>query len=209
MKFIWKGRIKDIKELPKGELPAHAVKYKEPNDFKELTLRISLFMIPAVLLIGLAVFLRSRLYPGFSFPSFKNYAVGFLLAFLMILPHEFLHAIVYPKDAEVLCYYKPEQLLALVYSTYPMSKSRFIFSSLLPNIVFGIFPLTLWVVLPLNQSISEILISFSSSSLLFGCGDYMNVYNTIMQVPNGAMTQLSGFNSYWYLDDEPKKRATN
>ena len=35
-----------------------------------------------------------------------------------------------------------------------------------------------------------------------GSGDFMNIYNTIKQVPKGAMTQISGFNSYWFFEEK-------
>lgn len=38
--------------------------------------------------------------------------------------------------------------------------------------------------------------------LLGGAGDLYNVVNTLCQVPRGAFIQLSGINSYWYLEEK-------
>ncbi len=118
---------------------------------------------------------------------------------MTILPHEYLHAISFPKDSDVDLWIAPKSLMAFVHCVSPVSKWRFIYLSLLPNLLFGFLPFLLWLILPLEYTvISELLFSFSALNLTLGMGDYLNVYNTITQVPNNAMTQLSGFHSYWY-----------
>lgn len=205
MRFVWKGRIKDMQELPKGNLPSNAVKYKEPENTTKLNLVAILFTIPVLLLVGVGIFIKSQLDANFIFPRMYDIR-GFLLAFISVLPHEYLHGLGFPKEAEVQCWYKIESMIAFVVSTYPTSKRRFIYLSLLPNIIFGFIPFILWVVIPFqNIDASNILFCFSSFSLLIGAGDYMNVYNTITQVPKGAITQLSGFNSYWYLPEDKQE----
>ncbi len=121
------------------------------------------------------------------------------MAILMIIPHEFLHAIVFPKGEKVELWASPMALAVFVVSTAPISKGRFIFLSLLPNIVFGLIPLIIWILLPQNLAITEIVFSFASLSLLLGVGDYLNVFNAARQMPKGAIQQLSGMNSYWYM----------
>ena len=55
MKLVWKGIYKDKEQLPVGQLPEHAVKFKEPNSILMLNLAASLFTIPVLLLIALAM----------------------------------------------------------------------------------------------------------------------------------------------------------
>lgn len=201
LKFVWKGKMKSMEELPKADLPQNAVKYKEPENAKDLNKKAMIFIIPVILIMILGVAIRNILYGEMDIDFFNG--VGALLAFLMILPHEFLHAIAFPKEAEVECWYIPKQLLAFVVSTYPVPKRQFIFLSLLPNLVFGFIPFLIWIIVPTdNKVFLDTLYCFSTLSMLFGAGDYMNVYNTIKQVPTGAMTQLSGFNSYWYIPEK-------
>ena len=84
-----------------------------------------------------------------------------------------------------------------------MSKSRFIFLCLLPNIIFGFIPLIIWIFLPNDIGpISQIVFTFAFCSIGMGAGDYLNVFNASIQMPKGSMTQLSGFNSYWYMPVE-------
>lgn len=198
MKLIWKGKYKNVEQLKIGELPENAVKFKEPNSPLMLNLVASIFVIPVLIIIGIAIVIKFYLQQNMNSFNFYNY-IGVLLAFLMIVPHELLHSIAFPKNAEVQLWFSPKSLMAFVFSTYPVSKKRFIYISLLPNIIFGIIPLILWIVIPTKfNEISEIMFSFSFISLLFGVGDYLNVFNTIIQMPKDSVTQLYGFNSFWY-----------
>jgi hypothetical protein len=197
MKLVWKGCYKGQEYLPKGNLPENAVKYKEPKNTLILNIVAAAYSIPVIFFISIATALK--LPKGVGFPSMFN-SWGVLLAALMILPHEFLHASCFPKGAEVGIWVAPKSLLAFVHCVEPVSKNRFIFISLLPNIVFGLLPFIVWFIVPYDVPGNNILYSFACVSLLFGSGDYMNICNTLLQVPNGALTQLSGFHSYWFMD---------
>jgi hypothetical protein len=78
-----------------------------------------------------------------------------------------------------------------------MSKSRFIFMSLLPSIILGFVPYLIFIINP-AWAILGVLGSFNIAS---GVGDYLNVFNAITQMPRGARTYLHHFNSYWYLPE--------
>lgn len=199
MKLIWKGKFESEEQLPLGKLPDNAVKFKEPETPAKLSLVASIFIIPIIIVLGAAVFIKKQLISGIvSFEIFNIW--GMVLALLMVFPHEFLHAIAFPKDAEVEVWYSVKNMMAFVVSTYPTSKSRFIFLSLLPSIVFGVIPLAAWIFIPSEfYQISGLVLSFASFSLMFGVGDFLNVFNALTQMPKGSITQLSGFHSYWYL----------
>lgn len=203
MKIIFKGRYKNKEQLPVGNLPENAVKFREPDNFIKLNLVASMFIIPVIVIIAVASYIKTQL--GGTVGSFLG-GNGFILALLTIIPHELLHAIAFPKESEVEVWYNPKALMAFVVSTYPTSKGRFIFLSLLPNIIFGLIPLILWVIIPIeNENISQTLFSYANLNLLMGVGDYLNVFNAITQMPKGGITQLSGMNSYWYMPNENSK----
>lgn len=183
----------------KGNLPANAVKFNEP-DVDNLLKVASLFLIPVTIFCVIVIVVSIILHGSFRFEYFSIYSfLGFLFSFLMILPHELLHGICFGKDAEVELYYSIEKLIAFVVSTNSVSKKRFIFLSLLPNLVFGWIPFFIWAFIPLGANISSFLFVFSIVSISFGIGDYMNAYNAIRQMPKGSMQQLSGFHSFWYI----------
>ncbi|MFH5910751.1 DUF3267 domain-containing protein [Clostridium perfringens] len=202
MKLIWKGKFNGVEDLPIGELPKKAVRFEEPESAEELAKETRRFLIPVVIFLLIVIFLRIKINGFFGVSDVIN-IFGIILIPFSILPHEYLHAIFFPKDAEVEMWYSIKQRLALVTSTTAITKKRFIFLSLFPNIVFGFLPLIIWIFIPSYMSfISGILFTFGFISLIIGVGDFMNIYNTIKQVPKGAMTQISGFNSYWFFKEK-------
>lgn len=198
MKFVWRGKFKGFDQLPKADLPERAIKFKEPDSPEKLNVVAGFYAIPVLILIIIGILLKNQLYSsGFRFPT---NITGVLLSFLTILPHEFLHGICFPKSAVVEVYYSLKHMMAFVVSTAPTSKARFIFLSAFPSLVFGVIPFLIWLFLPTKYTeLNAILFSFSSMNLLFGCGDYMNIHHAATQMPKGSITQLSGFNSYWYI----------
>ena len=120
-----------------------------------------------------------------------------LLLFLIgLFPHELLHAICFKED--VYLYTNFSHGMLFVAGPEDMSKSRFIFMSLLPNIVLGFIPYLIFVINP-NWTLLGI---FASINISAGSGDYLNVFNAITQMPKGARTYLHHFNSYWYIPED-------
>jgi len=199
MKLTYRGTYKDPEQLDKGILPENAVKFIEPEDPAQLNIAAAKFLIPAFILVAILVvisfLIHGELFSGFSY---TNFLIAFVLAFLTLLPHEYLHAVCFGKGAKVDMYIIPKQMMVFVYSTQPITKFCFIFLSLLPNVVFGWIPMLAWVALPPSQ-ISSSLFIFAAMTISFGAGDYLNTYNAIRQMPKGSMQQLSGFHSYWFM----------
>ena len=128
-------------------------------------------------------------------------AWGLILVFATIIPDEIIHAVWFPRKADVFLYYSWKDCMAFVTSTYPMEKNRFIWMSLFPTLIFGWIPFIIWMIMPEKEFWSSFLLNFGTLSILFGAGDLLNIINTIIQVPKNGITQLSGFNSYWYTRD--------
>lgn len=78
-----------------------------------------------------------------------------------------------------------------------MSKVRFVFMSLLPNLVFAFLPFLAGMLFP---RLLYFLV-LGALTIGMGFGDYYNVYNTLTQMPKGARTYLYGFHSFWYLPE--------
>jgi hypothetical protein len=202
MKLIWRGKFINEKQLIAGDLPYNAIRFKEPETPAMINLIASLFIIPVIIVIAIAVYIKTLLGTNINFfDMFNLWGIG--LALLVIFPHEFLHAICFPKRAEVQVWYSLKNMMAFVFSTCPTSKLRFIFLCLLPNIIFGLIPLIAWIFIPLEFTvISKTVLTFASFSLSMGIGDFLNVYNATIQMPKNSVTQLSGFHSYWYMERE-------
>ena len=196
MKFHYGGMYRteaDFKSEEKhveGEVP-----FKEPEHTK--------FAIVAnlgcILLFIILIFSIYHMDGIDKLELFKGLRGGALIALLTLLPHEFLHATCFKED--VYLYLNPAKLLLFVHGTESMSKKRFIFMSLLPNIVFGFIP---FIVFLINHDLYLIGVA-ASYCIAMGFGDYINVFNALTQMPKGAKTFLSGFHSDWYLEDKEDK----
>lgn len=200
VKWAYKGKFIHMDQLPKADLPEGAVPFDEPSDLGELAKAALPYLfgtaIPVLAISAVVMILRLEGERG-QFLGWPM-VVGSISAFLTILPHELLHGLCFGPGAEVEMYSDLKKGIFFVVCTRPITKGRFIFLSLFPNLVFGWIPWLLWLVLPIDPRLSSVLWSFSLICITFGAGDYMNVANALRQMPKGSMQVLSGFNSFWF-----------
>ena len=188
MKLHYKGKFNlDPASLPHGEHQPGAVPFKEAEDSRALALLANGIAIGIIAVLYIILFLRG------GTAVFAGSLWGALLALATLFPHEFLHGICFKGD--VYLYTNLKQGMLFVVGPETMSKSRFIFMSLLPNIVFGLIPFVLFLVFPSLSALGVM----GALALGMGAGDYYNVFNAVTQMPKGARTYLYGFHSYWYL----------
>ena len=189
MKLHYKGKF-DLNpaSLPHGEHQPGAVPFKEAEDSRTLGIYANLAAMGLLVLLLVILVLR------WGFIVFKGFLPGVILAILTMFPHEILHAICFKED--VYLYTNWSHGLLFVVGPETMSKGRFIFMSLLPNLVFGLIPYVLGMIAP-----NLFLVSLGVLATGMGAGDYYNVINAVTQMPKGARTYLYQFNSYWYLPD--------
>lgn len=196
MKLHYKGKY-DLNpdSLPHNEHMPNAVPFKEAKDTKTLSIicNVAGFVIIAVLVV--AAVIRS----GADFSPVK-FGLGYASSMLLLFPHEFLHAVCFKND--VYLYTNWKQGMLFVVGPETMSKSRFIFMALLPNIVFGFIPYIIGMIFPGLFFFSAL----GAFSIGMGAGDYYNVFNAAVQMPKGARTYIHKFNSFWYMPEESKKR---
>lgn len=118
-----------------------------------------------------------------------------------VLPHELLHAVCYPKDANTHIYISPKAVAAFVWSDGALKKMGFIFMSVLPFLAFSVLPFIMWLILPEGSLCGEIAVSLSFFSTLGCSGDFMNIFNAAVQMPKGSKEILFKMNSYWYMEE--------
>ncbi len=192
MKLHYMGKYNlDPDSLPHGEHKEGAVKFEEVDTSEELA-KISnkiTTLIAIVLVVLSTAILVSK---DTNFKLWHLFA-GILWMLITMFPHELLHAICFKGD--VYLYTNLKQGMLFVIAPEPVGKWRFIFLSLLPNLVFGFLPFVLAIFLPWTG----LLLIMGIMGICCGAGDYYNVYNAVRQVPNGAKVYGYKFNSYWYI----------
>ncbi len=191
MKLIYKGEFSgNVEDIPHGEHKPGAVMFKEPTDIKKFSLIMNIvaFALTIILIVILGIRAGSGL-------AEKWYAllIGCGLSMLSLFPHELLHAICF--KGTVYLYTNFKQGMLFVTGPEDMSKARFVFMSMLPNLVFGFIPFIIFLIFPKLI----ILGSLGAIAIGMGAGDYMNVFNAVTQMPKGARTYVYSFNSYWYM----------
>lgn len=190
MKLIYKGKFDgNIDALPKKEHEENAVKFKEIDSMKKLALVANILAFIIMIVCFAVVMIRGDGLYSLNF-------FGCIASMLTLFPHELLHAICFRET--VYMYTNFRQGMMFVTGTENMSKARFVFMSLLPNIVFGFVPFIIFLIFP---SLSFFGTS-GALSIGMGAGDYYNVFNCLTQVPKGGKVYMYGMNSYWFMPEK-------
>lgn len=188
MKLHYQGTYNlDPNTLPQNVHRPGAVPFKEAKDSKTLGLIANGLSLVIIIVLAVPVIVRCR---G-AFDQNQMIAAC-VLPIAVLLPHELLHALCFRGD--VYLYTNLRQGMLFVTGPEDMSKARFVFMSMLPNLVFGFLPFIIGMLLP-----NLALAFFGTICIGMGAGDYYNVFNALTQVPNGAKVYNYQFNSYWYL----------
>ena len=164
MKLHYGGKYKNPQDLKNdGILPENAVIFREP-DMRLLSIIGNIGAIVVLAVLTAIVYLICK--PDFRHFMNQNFTAT-LLFMALLIPHEILHALCFRED--VYLYNGLSMGLLFIYGTESMSKARFIFMSLLPNLVLGVVPFVLFLVHP-DWSFLGLLGAFCISG---GFGDYI------------------------------------
>lgn len=202
MKIHFAGKYNlDESSLPKAKPVAGAVPFKEPEDSKKLgqIANIGAFIVLVVLMGGAGFRLGQwSAVQGSSQFLFLNFFLAVAASLPMAMVHELIHALCFREDVYV--YTNLKQGMLFVVGPETMSKSRFVWMSLAPNIVLGLIPYIIGMIWPQYS----FLLFLGAIMIAEGFGDYINVFNALTQMPKGSRTYLDGFHSYWYLPENKK-----
>lgn len=173
--IILKNTIDNVEIYQTGDLPSNAEKLETPETMNDLMKRA--FPIATILCCSLFVTMFIKTYISHKVvvsPLFI--ALGFGIGFLLLILHEWLHAIVYPNSATVTIGKLKGKILFVALASYPLKRSRFILMNLLPFIL-GIIPLVTFIISPADYTIlNGILFGLASIGMV---SPYLDVYNVI------------------------------
>lgn len=196
-KIIWRGIIKSEEDFPTSEIPDNAKKLEVEEDMKKMQIKAFPFMIPSVVICCMCMFLKTSL-AGQRVIDFIFLIIGFIIGFVLIIVHELLHAIAFPKNATVYIGIMPKGLAALALSSSPIKKSRFIFMSILP-IILGVIPLIIFCITSYElKQLNGILFGLAVTGMTSVYPDLYNIAMVLKNVPKNATIQNNKNETYYY-----------
>lgn len=200
MKFHYMGKFSgNPDDLPESWHEEDYVPFKEPDSPKKLAIIANgISILIFVLTFALYFWRAGGIVGGDGELSYS--LVGMILSLVALVPHEILHAICFKDD--VYMYTNLKQGMLFVVGPERMSKGKFIFMSMLPNLVFGFIPFLIFLIFATPGNVSPILKllgTLGAFAVPMGAGDYLNVFNALTQMPKEARTYMYKFNSFWYL----------
>ena len=188
-----KMSIEDINEYQTGILPENAVKIEIPQSIDEMMKKaapiavILCVLMFATMLCKTIVSKRVVVSPIFIF-------IGFCIGFVLLVVHEWLHGIVYPKDASVTIGKIKGKITFVALASYPLKRSRFIVMSLLPFIL-GIVPLLIFIFSPAEyRELNGLMFGMAGVGMV---SPFSDVYNVIVVLKNANKKDAIMF----YKDD--------
>ncbi|MGN0595269.1 MAG: DUF3267 domain-containing protein [Hominimerdicola sp.] len=188
-KLKWIGIVDDVAQYQQGELPTNAVKLKSPKNMVEMQIKAFHFLIPFILFLAVSMFCKVFFSENFL-PKPLFIVLGCLCSFPLLLVHEILHGIVYPKSANVYIGIMPKSFTAVALASYPLSRKRFVLMCLLP-FVLGIVPMFLFWILPSEYvGLNCFLWGVSTLGLISPYVDCYNVYQVMRQTTKDSMIQF-------------------
>lgn len=197
-KIIWKGIIKSEDEFPTSSIPKKAKRIDNQEDIKKFQIKALPFMIPSIILCFIGMFVKTII-ANEKVINIVFLGVGVIIGFFLIIVHELLHAIAFPKNATVYIGIMPKSLAAVALSSSPVKRSRFIFLSILP-IILGIVPLVIFCFS--SNSLKELngmLFGMAIMGMISVYPDIYNIYNVLKKVPKNATIQNSKNETYYYF----------
>ena len=193
----WIGIIQgETAQYQTGKLNAGAKKLDMPSAMNDMMLKALPFAIPPVLVLLLSILIKTFL-SNQVIVRREFVLLGFFVGFSGLILHEFLHAMVYPKEATVYVGLHPKALAAVALASYPMKRSRFVFMSLLPLILGALPILAYWISPAAWKSWNSFCLGFSIMGLVSPYTDYYSVYQVLRQTPKGCYIQFYEDDMYW------------
>lgn len=196
-KIIWKGIIKSENDFPTADIPENAKKLDSEEDMKKMQIKALPFMIPSVLICFICMLTKTFI------ANEKVISVGFLflgviIGFLLILVHELLHAIAFPKNATVCIGIMPKSFTAVALSSSSVKRNRFIFLSILP-IILGLIPLVIFCFSSNElKELNGILFGMSIMGMISVYPDIYNIFNILKVVPKNSIIQNNKNETYYF-----------
>ena len=199
LNIVWTGiNITESDALIETILPSNAVQIAETDSQAEL-LTHSYFLVVPLITVFIAILIIGKKKGWFS-PSRKGLILGIITSFLLMGLHELLHGLTFPNGSTVYIGIIKENLSGYAISTNPINIFQCIIYYLLPAFVLGIVPLVLFVSdRKKTSTFCWFCYGFALIGLVQTAPDWFGLFPILQQVPKGAIIQMSGWHTYWYM----------
>ena len=149
--ITFKKSINNPNEYQCGNIPHNAKKMNSPSSINEMMKKATPIAIILCLIMMISMFIKTYVSNQIVIHPIAI-LFGFLIGFALLLVHELLHAIVFPKKADVTIGKLKGKLVFVALASYPLKKTRFIVMCLLPFLL-GIIPLIVFAFSPADKTI--------------------------------------------------------
>ena len=185
--------ISDINKYQKGNLPDNAIKIETPESIDEMMKKSAPIAIILCMLL-FATMLCKTILSGTVVISPLFILVGIIIGFVLLMVHEWLHGIVYPKEANVTIGKMKGKVTFVVPVSYPLKRFRFVVMCLLP-FVLGLVPLIFFIFCPAEYRIfNGIMFGMACMGMV---SPFPDVYNLILVLRKAKRSDAIMF----YQDD--------
>lgn len=193
--ITFKLRIDDPKKYQTNALPANAEKLNAPTSTDELMKKASPLSAAFCLLMIASLFLKTCL-AHVKIVSLPAILGGILIGMALLFVHEWLHAIVYPKQAEVTIGKLKGKPVFVALASYPLSRNRFLLMCLLPFLP-GIIPFAAFILCRPDQTVwNGLLFGTACMGMISPCPDVYNVFLVLRQTEKGDAVLFHGDDLY-------------
>lgn len=196
-KIIWKGIIKNEDDFPIAQIPKNAKKLDSEESLKKMQIKALPFMIPSVLLCFICMFAKTYI-ANEKIINISFIFIGVVIGLLLIIIHELLHAIAFPKNATVYIGIVPKSFTAVALSSSPVKRNRFIFLSILP-IILGVIPLVIFCFgSNSSKELNGLMFGMAIMGMVSVYPDIYNIFNVLKVVPRNATIQNNKNETYYF-----------
>ncbi len=193
--IVLKKCIENISEYQQGKLPPNAEKLKAPATPEEMMKKSAPIM--AIMCFVMAVSVIAKNVISRSMTVFlPTVLAGCLIGVGLCIVHEWLHGIVYPREAEVTIGKIKGQMVFVALASYPLKRIRFVIMCLLPFIL-GIIPWLLFIVSPADNTVfNGFMFGMACVGMVSPSPDVLNVILVMKQVKKGERVMFYGDDVY-------------
>lgn len=170
-----KRSIDDINSHQIGILPENAEKIDTPKSIEEMMKKATPLAIVLCAVLVLTMFIKTYISHRVVISPIA-FLAGFIIGFALLIMHEWLHAVVYPKKANITIGKIKGKITFVALVSYPLKRSRFIVMCLLPFLL-GIVPLAIFIVSPAEKIVlNGLMFGMSCMGMV---SPFPDVYNVI------------------------------